>query len=252
MKRIRVLLLLVCVILLVGLFVGVYRQHNSVDIQSATLTPTPALAPAVHDWAVVSCGPTHTVALQKDGTLWAWGANYHGQLGLGSRNISTSRNTPTQVGAASDWAGVSCANDYTEALKTDGTLWAWARNDSGELGLGNTIWRFAPTEVGRVQNWAAVSCGASHTLAVKKDGTLWAWGANQDGQLGLGDTSNRDSPTEIGSASDWAAVSCGASHTLAVKKDGTLWAWGANQDGQLGLGDTSNRDSPTEVGSGSS
>ncbi len=111
MKRIRVLLLLVCVILLVGLFVGVYRQHNSVDIQSATLTPTPALAPAVHDWAVVSCGPTHTVALQKDGTLWAWGANYHGQLGLGSSNISTSSNTKTQGGPASDWAGVSCGYD---------------------------------------------------------------------------------------------------------------------------------------------
>ncbi len=251
-KRIRVVLLLACVILLVGLFVGVYRQHNIVGIQSPTLMPTPVLTPAMRDWAVVSCGPMHTVALQKDGTLWAWGANYHGQLGLGSTNVNNRRKTPTQVGSASDWAAVSCGDDYTVALKKDGTLWAWARNDSGELGLGNTIWRFAPTEVRGTRSWAAVSCGNSHTLALKTDGTLWAWGSNADGELGLGDTSSRDTPTEVGSASDWAAVSGGNSHTLALKTDGTLWAWGANEHGELGLGGTNNsRKTPAEVGSAS-
>ncbi|MGD0998966.1 MAG: hypothetical protein ABR941_11710, partial [Thermoleophilia bacterium] len=234
MRRVRVLLLLACVILLVGLFVGVYRQHKTVGTQSPTLTPTPVLAPAMRDWAVVSCAPSHTVALQKDGTLWAWGANYQGQLGLGSRNVNNHRSTPTQVGSASDWASVSCGDDYTVALKKDGTLWAWARNDSGELGLGNAIWRFAPTEVGGVRTWASVSCGDSHTLALRKDGTLWAWGSNAHGELGLGDTSNRNTPTQVGSASDWAAVSCGDDYTMALRKDGTLWAWARNDSGELG------------------
>jgi alpha-tubulin suppressor-like RCC1 family protein len=84
--------------------------------------------------------------VKKDGTLWAWGHNYVGQLGLGD---TTTRLTPTRVGASNDyWASVSCGDGDTLAVKTNGTLWAWGFNGNGELGLGDTKERHTPTEVG--------------------------------------------------------------------------------------------------------
>jgi len=213
--------------------------------------PTPTQVGSASDWAAVSAGDFHAVALKKDGTLWAWGFNYYGELGLGDTH---DRDAPTQVGSASNWAAVS-ANDYsTLALKKDGTLWSWGMNDYGQLGLGtaDTNAHPTPTQVGSASDWAAVSpSGAWSTLALKKDGTLWAWGFNSKGQLGLGDTVDRLTPTEVGSTSGWAAVSAGFGHTLAIKKDGTLWSWGVNDFGQLGRGtaDTNAHPTPTQVGS---
>ena len=72
--------------------------------------------------------------MKKDGTLWAWGANQEGQLGLGD---TSNRDSPTEVGSASDWAAVSCGAAHTLAVKKDGTLWAWGANQDGQLGLGD-------------------------------------------------------------------------------------------------------------------
>ena len=116
------------------------------------------------------------LALESDGSLWAWG---YGALGLG-KNLTRLR--PTQVGVATDWAGVSCGHGFTLALKKDGTLWAWGWNGNGQLGLGDTNERVTPTQVGDLAAWASVSAGDSFTVAVEKNGTLWAWGWNGNGQ----------------------------------------------------------------------
>ena len=150
--------------------------------------PTPTEVGTDSDWATVSCGGAQTLALKTDGTLWAWGDNSVGELGVGTIDTAA-HSTPTEVGADSDWATVSCGNQSTLATKTDGTLWAWGDNLWAELGLGDTISRDIPTEVGTDSSWATVSCDDTSTLALKANGTLWAWGANDGGQLGLGDTS---------------------------------------------------------------
>ena len=208
------------------------------------LLTTPCLYAA--NWASVSSGVSHTLAKKTDGTLWAWGNNGNGQLGLGD---TTQRTTPIKVGADTNWSSVSSASSYTLAKKTDGTLWAWGYNDYGQLGLGTTTQMNAPAQIGTLTNWASVSCGWSHTLAIKADGTLWAWGNNGNGQLGLGTTTQMNAPTQIGTLTNWASVSCGAYQTLAKKTDGTLWAWGHNSVGQLGLGTTTQINTPTQVGS---
>ena len=210
---------------------------------------------AASAWAAISVGGGQTLALKKDGTLWAWGGNMWGELGLGDTG---NRLTPTEVGSGSDWAAVSCGMDYTLALKKDGTLWASGLNDVGQLGLGDTGNRLTPTEVGSGSDWAAVACGDDETVALRANGTLWSWGDNDAGQLGVGSFDYDAHPTPTGVGSGWAAVAAGPDFIVAIKADGTLWAWGFNYYGQLGLGvdedglgDTDNRYTPTQVGSGS-
>ena len=215
--------------------------HRSSPVQIGALT----------NWAQVSAGlGDHSLAIKTDGTLWAWGRNTFGQLGLGD---ITSRSSPVQVGALTNWYQVSSGAAYSLAVKTDGTLWGWGYNFSGEIGDGTTTARSSPVQVGSLTNWSQVTSGGSaddntYSLAVKTDGTLWAWGINTSGQLGLGDRTHRSSPVQVGTLTNWYQVSSGTAHSLAVKTDGTLWAWGINTNGRLGLGDITSRSSPVQVG----
>jgi alpha-tubulin suppressor-like RCC1 family protein len=201
------------------------------------------------DWVAVSAGAGHSLGLRSSGTLWAWGSNAHGELGLGGS--ITHRNFPTQVSAATDWVAVSAGWDHSLGLRADGILWAWGWNSYGQLGLGDNTNRNVPTKVDSDTGWVAVSAGEAHSLGLRSDGTLWSWGNNQFGQLGLGYTGSYEtSPTRVGSAPNWwVAVSAGNQHSLGLRSDGTLWAWGDNKHGKLGLNDTTDRDRPIRVGS---
>ena len=190
---------------------------------------------------VVAVGWKHTVALKTDGTLWAWGYNFAGQLGDGS---TTNRYSPVQIGGG--YSAVAAGTYHTVALRVDGTLWAWGGNFAGQLGDGSTTVRFSPVQIG--SGYSGVVAASDHTLAIKSDGSLWAWGSNERGQLGDGSTTTRHIPVQVGGG--YSAVSAGPSHTFAVKTDGTLWAWGLNNVGQLGDGSTTIRYSPVQIGSG--
>ncbi|MDD3480729.1 MAG: fibronectin type III domain-containing protein [Patescibacteria group bacterium] len=201
------------------------------------------------DTISISEGYNYSLAIKTDGSLWAWGSNSSGQLGLGD---TTTRTTPVQVGSSIDWSYIDTdgsLNPSSYGIKTDGTLWAWGENEWRQLGLGDTTDRLVPTQVGTSTNWKRVSAGGSFALAIKTDGTLWAWGSNSSGQLGLGDTTNRLVPTQVGVGVNWDSLDTAEGSSFAIKTDGTLWAWGGNYYGHLGLGDTTNRLVPTQVGS---
>ena len=203
---------------------------------------TPTKIGTANNWKSVYNGAYHIVAIKNDGTLWAWGSNYFGELGNGT-SISNYI-TPTQIGTANNWKLSACGYGSNLAIKTDGTLWAWGFNNVGQLGDGTTVNKSTPTQIGTESNWSLVSIYHSSGFAIKTDGTLWAWGSNYGG----GTTINRSTPTQIGTANNWKTIS-ESGHILALKTDGTLWAWGMNNFGELGNGTTiSNYTNPTQIG----
>ena len=185
----------------------------------------------------VSAGDMHTAAIKTDGSLWTWGENSAGQLGVGD---TAPRNLPVRVESELGWAVVSAGIFHTAAIREDGSLWAWGRNDNGQLGDGTTAARHAPVRIGDGYDWVYVSAGGFHTAAIESGGKLWTWGRNANGQLGDGTTIDRLSPRQIGADASWSSVSAGRFHTAAIETGGGLWAWGRNNEGQLGNGISGN------------
>lgn len=175
----------------------------------------------------IASGLFHSMAVQDDGTLWAWGSNGSGQLGTGDNEIKKS-----PVIVATGFEKISAGYQFSVGIKSDGTLWTWGENDAGQIGDGTYQNKNSPVNIG--DGFIEVSAGHNHVLAIKTDGTLWAWGNNEFGQLGDGSTENKNEPVLIGSG--FSKIAAGLDHSLAIKNDGTLWAWGRNNAGQLGDG----------------
>ena len=211
-----------------------------------TAVRTDAMAPSIAR-VQIAASWFSGYAIKLNGSLWAWGNNVFGQLGLGD---TRQRRLPTRVGRSTGWATIA-AGEHCLAVKRDGSLWSWGSNDTGQLGLGSAKYGPHPRPQ-RVAgaDWKAVGVGVEFSVALKRDGSLWTWGNNNLGALGQG-TSTEElrywRPTRVGRSSDWKAIAVGQDWVLALKRDGSLWAWGENDSGQLGLGDKVTRKSPTRV-----
>ncbi len=183
----------------------------------------------------VSAGCLFSLALKADGTVVAWGSYAGGVLADGTVVGSDS---PIPVVGLSGVAKV-VATPYAEhalALKSDGTVWSWGGNGSGQLGNGTLVARWTPQAVQGLTDVVSVAAGNAHSAAVKSDGTVMAWGANGLGQLGDGTRQLRTLPVPLLGINDVATIAVGNFHTIATKADGTVWGWGYNQHGQLGIG----------------
>lgn len=202
--------------------------------------PAPALA---YDGATpdqpnrLSAGLSHTAYVDEHGTLWTWGSNQEGQLGAETQETGVDREgnqvavSGTSLAVLEDVRSVAAGGDFTVALKTNGTLWAWGGNDYGQLGNGTVVSAAQPVQV--LDQVTAVSAGDYHVAAIRADGTLWTWGDNLYGQLGDGTLNSVSAPQQV--LDNVTAVSAGANATAAVRSDGTLWTWGRNDAMQLGL-----------------
>jgi len=183
-----------------------YNYRGGLGLNDTYARSSPVQVGALTTWyQVASGGNSSPIAIKTDGTLWMWGFNNRGQLGL---NDVANRSSPVQVGALTTWyQGAAGSQGSTFVIKTDGTLWSWGYNNFGQLGLNDTTSRSSPIQVGVLTTWSQVAGGREHTLAIKTDGALWSWGRNANGgQLGLNDTVNRSSPVQIGASTTWLVI----------------------------------------------
>jgi len=231
-----------------------YNAVGQLGLNDRTNRSSPVQVGSGTDWAESFRGAlyeeTSVAVIKTDGTLWVWGDNEHGSLGLGD---NTFRSSPVQL-PGTTWSK-GCFQSYYNAyaIKTDGTLWAWGgTNGYGNLGQNNLTQYSSPKQIPGT-TWSQVG----GTIATKTDGTLWSWGYNLDGQLGLNESgspgpsanrraTSRSSPTQI-PGTTWKQALNGNSNTLATKTDGTLWAWGQNTKGELGQNNNTKYSSPIQI-----
>jgi alpha-tubulin suppressor-like RCC1 family protein len=279
---------------------GQNENHQlGVGSQNRDFHEEPVAVPGLTEVVAVSAGDDATLALKKDGTVWAWGTDACGQLGSGMNSYTPGYplylDSPNQVVNLNDVVAVDAGWHHSIALRSDGSVWTWGFNQFGELGLGSadTEQHPVPEQVPGLADVTMVSAGFSNSMVQKKDGSVWAWGNNLGGQLDFskfGDMQPYADPIlveqfadalqfnacstqlvalkadgtvwlagfgEIGSLAffqggqtslkDIVAVSCAEDHMLALDKYGVVWAWGNNNVGQLGNGTMEPSPSPQPV-----
>ncbi len=215
--------------------------------------------------SVVAGGTTHALALKADGTVSAWGYNTQGQLGNGT---TTSSYVPTPVSVLTSitsvaTGGMASGVSSSYALKSNGTVWSWGFNITGQLGDGTTTQRNTPAQISSLSGITAIAAGTTSVFAVKSNGTLWAWGNNYVGVgqlgIGVGTTVYKLTPVQVVDPTDPTGyftnavrvatngTSTNITSSYALKSDGSVWSWGSNTYGQLGDGTTNSRNVPGPV-----
>ena len=195
----------------------------------------------------VSAGYIHSLALKSDGTVWGWGSNAFGQLGLGYTGLTGCycELAPMQVAGLPRIVALTSGNFHTLALAEDSTVWAWGNNTYGQIGNGttsssgvNTPFQLPLTGI------VDIAAGQNHSYALKSDGTVWVWGWNYFGQLGDGTTLDNPNPQQVIGIDSIIGIANAFNHTICLKSDSTVWSWGGNYSGQLGNGNTANAFTP--------
>jgi alpha-tubulin suppressor-like RCC1 family protein len=211
--------------------VNALGQNNRVKYSSPVQIPGT-------NWNSISANLQHSLATKTDGTLWGWGGNYDGELGLNNiSSLGSGVSSPTQI-PGTTWSSINAGSSNSLATKTDGTLWGWGNNQFGKLGQNNRTYYSSPVQIPGT-TWSSIS---GESFAIKTDGTLWSWGYNTQGQLGQNNRIQYSSPVQI-PGTDWDYTY----ETSAIKTDGTLWVWGRNDKGQLGQNNRTYYSSPVQI-----
>lgn len=225
---------------------------RKVPAASTAESTTESTAESTADWAQLSSGYYHTCGVRSTGRLYCWGQGNRGQLGTGGNGNTA---VPTEVsGAATDWRSVSAGSAWTCAIKTNGTLWCWGRDDYGQLGNGpGSADVLVPAQVGSATDWKSVSAGLGETTCGRRaNKRIYCWGRDNNGQVGNGPGgfANVETPAAVGANADWSAVSTGGYHVCGRRSNGRVYCWGDDLDGTVGDGGTApgvDRSVPTQV-----
>lgn len=193
----------------------------------------------------LSGGTSHTCARISDGTVRCWGLNTYGEIGDGTSGVI--RSVPTLVSGLAGAVEVTTGSVHTCARLTDGTVWCWGENSSGELGDGTRINRLTPVGVAGLGPAVQLAMNGSHTCALLGTGGVRCWGDNFFGGLGDGTFTGSITPVAVLGLSSAVEIAAGGRHTCARLLDGTAQCWGWNNFGQIGDGTITDRVAPSPV-----
>lgn len=222
-------------------------------------------------YSVIAGGASHSLAVQDNGTVLAWGSNSDKQVDPSSNEESIEK--PAEVKGLSSAVAVAAGSDFSVALLYDGTVTAWGGgenffavpglSDISSVSAGQSTllalkydgsvwqWNFgdaASQPVAGLENISAVAAGGGHYLALSRSGQVWAWGSNSRGQLGTGSKESQvNTPQMVEGLMDIVSIAAGYSHSLAVDFNGQIYSWGSNGRGQLGNGKTVDSNTPQTV-----
>jgi alpha-tubulin suppressor-like RCC1 family protein len=204
---------------------------------SKELVPKPTRIDSARDWAQISVGLGHCLALKSDGTLWGWGQNDCGQVGDGTTNDVF---TPKRVDSANDWKAISAGAVSSYALKGDHSLWGWGGGDFApgvkEFTPASAIKGSPPNRIDPATDWISVSAGDCFVLALKADGTIWIGGRGARSVVRQDSIPTSGEPlTRVGERSDYAELFAGGVSFFARRRDGRFFACGRNVNCELGL-----------------
>jgi len=201
----------------------------------------------------ISAGAYHTVALDSDGKVYAWGHNSYGQLGNNSNEPSS---VPIEVDMSGLLAGktitaISAGQYFTLALDSNGKVYSWGRNNWGQLGINSQIDSNFPRSVvdtgvlsGKIIT--TLSAGEEYSLVLDSDGKAYSWGKNNYGQLGDFSSLTRKTPVNVFMYDmamvplDFIEIAAGRTHSTALSSNNRAYTWGQNNVGQLGTASISN------------
>jgi len=175
----------------------------------------PIQAIGINNIVEIAAGKFHTVALKSDGTVWAFGSNGYGQLGLGT---IIQANTPTKIPNLDNVIAISAGEYHSLALKSNGTVWAFGGNWSGQLGIGTTTKSLVPVQTQGLTNIRIIEAGSNSSFAINKAGQVWAWGDNYYCQFGNGSYENASSPVKAFLLPSIKSISSGLNHSMLLAR----------------------------------
>lgn len=210
---------------------------------TAGVTP-PTQVPNLTGVTAVSAGVFHSLALRGDGTVWGWGQNTQGQLGIG--NMTSPITVPSKSPTLSNMVHISAGGAHSLGVRNDGTAWSWGINLNGQLGNGASGASVAtPVQVQTLHDAVSVAASSGNGFALTSDGSLWSWGSNSGGSLGNGSGVSAQIPVEMPNFTGALGIAAGTDTSAAIRGTGTVWSWGLNNTGQFGSGASSATPTPT-------
>lgn len=223
-----------------------YRQLGTGASYPITYVSQPTLIPGLTGVTAIAGGAAHCVACTQDGSVYTWGYNFNGELGLGN---TTNVIPPTKVPGIFWAVSVTAGHNHTCVVTEDGVVWSFGYNLSGQVGDNTLVSRTSKTLTANLRLTGAfqVSAGQDHNLGLQDTGVVWSWGANSNGQLSFADHLDGAFPRVIPGLEGIVSIAAGGNFSLALGSEGTVYSWGANDTGQLGDGTTADHDAPTPI-----
>jgi alpha-tubulin suppressor-like RCC1 family protein len=234
-------------------------------------TPTPVLVDSILSIAFqsIQAGRIHSCAIDLGQTVWCWGYNGEGELGLGALGPGSASEFARAVPGVPPIKAISVGGLHTCAISVGGAGICWGYDASGQLGDGTNVTTGTPQLIAGGLTFvtaplvifpspdpdfplppgAFLAAGYQHTCAIATNGNTYCWGLNQDGQLGDGTRNTRNIPGAV-SGPPFVSITAGQRHTCGLTAAGVAYCWGDNSLGQIGDGTATSQAIPTAVAGG--